>query len=235
MTELSAFMPVFNEAPTIESTVREALDVLTSLAVSTELVLVDDGSNDGTRAILERQASEDPRVRVVRHETNRGYGAALRSGIAASIGRFVFYTDSDGQFDWTDLPRAIAIATDDRVVVGRRALRRDHAGRRVQSRVFNALMRVAFDLPVDDINCSFKLFPGKAVRSLDLRSNGVFIDAEILVGLRRAGFTFTQIDIAHRPRAAGASKLAGLRHIWRVVREAAAFRMMTPPPPRPRS
>ncbi|MCC6157753.1 MAG: glycosyltransferase family 2 protein [Deltaproteobacteria bacterium] len=235
MTELSAFMPVFNEAPTIEFTVREALAALDSLAVSSELIVVDDGSTDGTRGILERLATEASRLRVVRHASNRGYGMALRSGIAASIGRLVFYTDGDGQFDWADLPRAHAIANEDRVVVGRRAIRRDHSGRRFQSRIFNALMRLAFDLPVDDINCSFKIFPGDAVRTLDLRSDGVFIDAEMLVGLRRAGCTFTQIDVTHRARPAGTSKLAGIRHVWQVVREARAFRMMTPPPTRPRS
>lgn len=235
MTQLSAFMPVFNEVPTIESTIREALAALGSLTVSSELIVVDDGSTDGTRGILERLATEVSRLRVVRHESNRGYGAALRSGIAASTGRFVFYTDGDGQFDWTDLLRAYAMASEDRVVVGRRTIRRDPPGRRFQSRVFNALMRVAFGLPVDDINCSFKIFPGDAVRMLDLRSDGVFIDAEMLVGLRRAGYTFTQIDVTHRARPAGVSKLASIRHVWQVVREARAFRMMTPPPTRPRS
>ncbi len=235
MPDLSAFMPVFDEAPTIEGTIREALASLESLGVSTELIVVDDGSTDGTHAVLDRLAEQGGPIRVVRHETNLGYGAALGSGIAASTGRFVFYTDGDGQFDWADLPRVFALAGQDRVVVGRRSTRRDHLGRRIQSFAFNALMRCAFDLPVDDINCSFKVFPGDAVRALDLRSGGVFIDAEILARLRRAGCEFSQVEVGHRERPAGASKLAGLRHVWGVVREAWAFRMMLPPPSRPRS
>ncbi|MCL4235839.1 MAG: glycosyltransferase family 2 protein, partial [Deltaproteobacteria bacterium] len=187
MPELSAFMPVFNEAPTVETTVREAASTLEGLPVGSELIVVDDGSTDGTSEILRRLAPEIPAMHVVRHDSNRGYGAALRSGIAATTGRFVFYTDGDGQFDWADLPRAYAVAAAGRVVVGRRAIRRDHPGRRFQSRAFNALMRLVFDLPVDDINCSYKIFPGDAVRALDLRSVGVFIDTELLVRLRRAG------------------------------------------------
>ena len=198
-------MPAYNEAGNIERAVRAAAEA-GARAGTHEVVVVDDGSRDETGERLAALSAElGPRLRVVRHEHNRGYGAALRSGFAASEGDLVFYTDSDNQFDLSELAGVIPLMREWDAVLGYRIDRKDARRRLITSWVFNHLSCVVFGLSVRDLNCSFKLFRRDVLRALPLQSDDFFIDTEMVVRLHRAGFRFVERGVTHLPRLAGHS------------------------------
>jgi dolichol-phosphate mannosyltransferase len=169
-------------------------------------VVVDDGSRDATGERLAALSAElGPRLRVVRHEHNRGYGAALRSGFAAAEGDLVFYTDSDNQFDLSELAGVVPLMREWDAVLGYRIDRKDARRRLITSWVFNHLSCAVFGLSVRDLNCSFKLFRRDVLRALPLESDDFFIDTEMVVRLHRAGFRFVERGVTHLPRLTGHS------------------------------
>jgi dolichol-phosphate mannosyltransferase len=202
---ISLVMPAYNEAGNIERAVRAAAEA-GAQAGTHEVVVVDDGSRDATGERLAALAAElGPRLRVVRHEHNRGYGAALRTGFAAAEGDLVFYTDSDNQFDLSELAGVIPLMREWDAVLGYRIDRKDARRRLITSWVFNHLSCVVFGLSVRDLNCSFKLFRRDVLRALPLESDDFFIDTEMVVRLHRAGFRFVERGVTHLPRLAGHS------------------------------
>jgi glycosyltransferase involved in cell wall biosynthesis len=202
---ISLVMPAYNEAGNIESAVRAAA-AAGARAGTYEVVVVDDGSRDGTgQRLAELEAELGAPLRVVRHARNRGYGAALRSGFAAAEGDLVFYTDSDNQFDLSELAGVIPLMREWDAVLGYRIDRKDARRRLITSWVFNHLSCVVFGLSVRDLNCSFKLFRRDVLRALPLESDDFFIDTEMVVRLHRAGFRFVERGVTHLPRLAGHS------------------------------
>ena len=220
---LSLVMPAYNEAGNIERAVRTAA-AAGEKAGTYEVVVVDDGSRDDTRERLTAlEAEMGARLRVVRHEKNRGYGAALRSGFAAAEGGLVFYTDSDNQFDLSELASVTPLMSEWDAVLGYRIDRKDARRRLLTSWVFNRLSCAVFDLDVRDINCSFKLFRRDVLRALPLQSDDFFIDTEIVVRLHRAGFRCVERGVTHLPRLAGRSTVR-LSDIPRTLRAVARMR-----------
>jgi glycosyltransferase involved in cell wall biosynthesis len=203
---LSIVLPAYNEEGNLERAVREADAAASRLVSSHEILVVDDGSRDRSSEILAKLAGElGDRLRVVRHDVNRGYGAALRDGFAASRGELVFYTDSDNQFDLGELREFLPLMKDNDVVLGYRVNRQDPWLRKFVSGVFNGLSSFVFGMSVRDLNCSFKLFRGPVIRDLVIESNDFFVDTEIVARLHRAGYRYTQKGVTHFPRMAGHS------------------------------
>src|SRR3954447_4468761 len=165
--ELSVFFPAYDEAPNIERTVTNALAVLRTLALDRfEVIVVDDGSRDATPEIADGLAAREPEVRVVHHDGNQGYGAALRSGFDAATAPWVFFSDGDGQFDLGEISRFLDAAEETDVVVGYRIDRADHLGRKVNTYLWGLLVQLAFRIPVRDIDCAFKLLSRDALDRL---------------------------------------------------------------------
>jgi len=187
-------------------------------------VVVDDGSSDGTAGELDRLRHElVPRLRVLRHDTNLGYGAALRDGFRAARGDLVFYTDSDNQFDLRELKDALPLMRDHDAVLGYRIDRQDPPLRKLVSAGFNALASLAFGMKVRDLNCSFKLFRREGIQGLPLESDDFFVDTEMVARLHRAGWRYVQRGVHHYPRREGRSTvrpsdvpktLVSLVHMW---------------------
>ena len=121
---LSIVLPAHDEEASLAHVVRAALEVGAACADVCEVLIVDDGSRDGTSEVARSLASDDARVRVITHATNRGYGAALRSGFEQARLDWIFYTDADGQFDLDELPALLALLGRYDVVIGYRAERR---------------------------------------------------------------------------------------------------------------
>jgi glycosyltransferase involved in cell wall biosynthesis len=225
---LSIVLPAYNEEGNIERVVREAAAAVAPLVASHEIVVVDDGSRDGTAAIVARLAAEmDGRLRVVRHPLNAGYGAALRDGFRATTGDLVFYTDSDNQFDLRELKDLLPLMADHDAVLGYRVDRQDPWIRKVVSGTFNRLSSAAFGMSVRDLNCSFKLFRGDMLRALPIESTDFFVDTELVARLHRAGWRYVQRGVRHYPRTAGRSTvrpgdvprtLVSLARMWRRLR-----------------
>jgi glycosyltransferase involved in cell wall biosynthesis len=228
---ISLVLPAYNEAENIERAVREAA-AAGEKAGSYEVVVVDDGSRDGTGARLAAlEAEMGSRLRVVRHPKNRGYGAALRTGFAAAEGDVVFYTDSDNQFDLSELEGALPLMREWDAVLGYRIARKDARRRLMTSWVFNRLSCTVFGLSVRDLNCSFKLMRRDVLRALPLIADDFFIDTELVVRLHRGGFRYTERGVTHLPRVAGRStvRLSDIpRTLSAVVRMRKALRSEPP-------
>lgn len=223
---LSAFFPAYNEEGNIEQTVRRALEVLPAYAETFEVIVVDDGSTDRTAEVVRRLMEEDPRVRLVQHERNRGYGAALRTGLAAARYEWVFFSDADLQFDLADLARLLPYTDRGDLIVGYRLRRRDPFHRRLIGRTWNLLVRWGFGVRVRDVDCAFKLLRREVVQRLPLRSDGAFISTELLCRAAACGARIVEVGVPHFPRRwgrqGGASPrviLRALQELWRLRRE----------------
>jgi glycosyltransferase involved in cell wall biosynthesis len=201
--ELSFVFPVFDEERNVGAVIESACAIGARLAEDFEIVVVDDGSRDGSAAIIDAWSERDPRVRVVRHAANAGYGAALRSGLSAARGALVFFSDADLQFDLAELGDLLAHTRDFDIVAGYRSPRRDPWPRIVIARSWAAIVRLLFGLRVRDIDCAFKVFHRRVVDELPLASVGAFINTELLVRARAAGFRIQQVPVSHRRRRHG--------------------------------
>lgn len=203
---LSIVLPAYNEEGNIERAVREAFAGAAQASATCEVIAVNDGSRDGTAAILGRLGDEfGPRLRVVDHPVNLGYGVALRDGFRASRGDLVFYTDSDNQFDLGELKGFMPLLESNDAALGFRIDRQDPWLRKFVSGGFNLLSSLAFGMSVRDLNCSFKLFKGDLIRNLPLVSADFFIDTELVARLHRGGYRCVQKGVRHYPRTAGRS------------------------------
>ncbi len=200
---ISVFFPTYNERENLPIIVSKTKSVLERLASDWEIIVVDDGSRDGTPALADEMAAADPRVRVVHHETNLGYGAALRSGIEASRMDLIFYTDSDNQFDVEELARFVPELERADLVVGYRQHRQDPPFRLFVARVYNLIIRALFGLKVRDIDCSFKLGRRSLLQSFRLCSNTGLGDAELLLKARRRGARIVELPVSHFHRTLG--------------------------------
>jgi glycosyltransferase involved in cell wall biosynthesis len=216
---LSLFYPMFNEEENIEEAVARALRLLPRVAERFEVILVDDGSRDRTGEIADALSAADPRVRAVHHPVNRGYGAALRSGIEAARHAWIFYTDGDNQFDLEDLPRLLALRGSHEIVTGYRSPRSDSWARRLNAAGFNILCRFFLGVRVRDVDCAFKLFRASIFEGMPLRAEGATIDLEILARACRAGARVAEVPVRHYPRRFGSQTGANLRVIARAFRE----------------
>jgi chitin disaccharide deacetylase len=229
---LSIVAPMLNESESVGAlidAVKIAADDLLEQGIVSrcELVLVDDGSTDGTADLAEHLAVDEPWVRVVRHTRNRGLGAALKTGFAASTGDLVLYTDADLPFDLGEIGKACRLmgvyGAD--VVSGYRHDRTSEGPRRaVYSFFYNHLIRWVFGVRVRDVNFACKLVSRRVLDRIVLRSEGSFIDAELIVRADRAGFKIMQIGLDYFPRSRGVSTLSSAATIKRIVRDVVRLR-----------
>ena len=196
---------MYNEEGNIEHAVTSAVAVLAGVTDCYEVIVVDDGGRDRTAAIADRLAAENPRVRVVHHPVNRGYGAALRSGFAAAQYPLVVLADGDNQFDLGELSVLLrGLGTFD-IVSGYRIARHDPVVRRLYAFMYNRLARFLFNIPVRDVNCGFKVYRRDLLERLlpQLRSTGALINVEMLARARKLGATVTEVGVHHYPRETG--------------------------------
>jgi glycosyltransferase involved in cell wall biosynthesis len=217
--ELSLVFPAFDEAQNLGPLLERALEIGHGLARRFEIIVVDDGSRDGSADLVAARAAEYDQIRLIRHSDNRGYGAALRAGLREARGDLVFFSDADLQFDLAELAVLVEHAQDFDVVAGYRAPRRDPWGRRLLAACWGALVRSLFGLPVRDIDCAFKIFRRPVLQALPISSLSAFVNTEILVRARSAGFRIHQVPVSHHPRVHGRQSGANPRVIARALRE----------------
>ncbi len=220
---LSYFFPAHNEEDNLEGLIAEALEILPQLAETFEIIAVDDGSTDGTAEIADGLATANPDVvRAVHHPTNLGYGAALRSGFAASRYELVAFTDGDRQFHIIDIGRLTArLAEPDQpdIVVGYRIKRADAALRLAYAGAYRLANRIFFGLRVTDVDCAAKLFRRDALDGLRVESDGAFFSAEMVIKLRASGHSVVEVGVPHYPRTAGSATGAKPSVVLRAVRD----------------
>jgi glycosyltransferase involved in cell wall biosynthesis len=216
---ISVFFPCYNEQGNVARTVQNAIDVLENLKADFEVIIVDDGSRDNTATIADEIAAQNNRIKVVRHPTNLGYGAALQSGFKAAKKDLVFYTDGDGQFDIKEMTPLLPLMEKFDIVSCYRLNRQDPIVRKLNGWAWTKLVCFVFGFKIRDIDCAFKLFKTKIFENMDLSSTGALIDAEILARAVRKGCSVTQKGVHHYPRTAGEQTGANLRVILRAFKE----------------
>src|SRR5439155_14717011 len=189
-----------------------------------EVIVVDDGSSDDTAEVAARFARVDERVRLHVHTHNRGYGAALRTGIRAARLPWILLTDADLQFDLRELEDFLPLAPDADLLLGWRILRQDPVARRVSAAAWNWLVRWVFQVPVRDVDCAFKLWRRELLQGVELTSTGAMISTELLVKCVAAGARLRDLAVHHRPRVAGDATGANPRVVLRAFRELAELR-----------
>jgi len=222
--EISAVMPAYNEEANLEQSVSRMAEALVASARGFEIIVVDDGSQDGTAALLERLKGAHPHLRVVRHPVNRGYGAALRSGFDAARFGWIFVMDADNQFDPADVESLLACAADADIVAGYRKHRRDPPLRRLNAWAFFTMVRLLFGRLVRDVNCAFKLIRRDLIARMALHSEGALINTEMLVLASQLHARVVEVPVRHYPRTAGKQTGANVRVVIRAFRELLAFR-----------
>jgi glycosyltransferase involved in cell wall biosynthesis len=224
LTGLTIVLPCFNEAPNLRDAVRFATDAAERCATSHEIVVVDDGSTDETVAVASELILRDRRVCLVAHAENRGYGAALRSGIAAARMPWVLLIDADLQFVFGDLEDFLPLTPSADLVVGWRILPQGPVGRRAGGALWNRFVRAALRLRVRDVDCAFRLVRRELLDRLDLRAAGALVGPELLVKSRAAGACVAEVPVHHRMRTAGLQAGPGRRLAARTLRELADLR-----------
>jgi glycosyltransferase involved in cell wall biosynthesis len=222
--EISAVMPAFNEEGNLQQSVSRMAKALSDHARSFEIIVVDDGSRDGTAIVLDGLKAQYPTLRVIRHPVNRGYGAAVRSGFDAARFTWVFLMDADNQFDPAEVGLLLAHATEAEIIAGFRRQRRDPLARRLNAWAFFSLVRILFGRLVRDVNCAFKLIRRDLLQRMELHSDGALINTEILVLARQMHVRVVEVPVQHYPRTSGKQTGANPRVVLRAFGELLAFR-----------
>jgi glycosyltransferase involved in cell wall biosynthesis len=204
---LTIFFPCYNDAGTIGSLVAAGDTVASEFTDDYELIVVDDGSTDSSRELLEGLRRRFPRLRLVFHSENRGYGGALRSGFANATKELVFYTDGDGQYDVFELRKLLPIVQDGvDVVNGYKIARSDPAHRVLVGLVYLRVMRLLFNFHVRDVDCDFRVIRRTALETITLHHSTGVICLELVKKLELAGYRFVEFPVHHYHRLHGRSQ-----------------------------
>lgn len=220
---LSVFFPVYQEEDNVGKVTEQAVSVLEEIGCDYEIIIVDDGSTDHTAQVADGLACRHPGVRVIHHEKNRGYGAALKTGFTSAKNDYVFYTDGDNQFDLRELIKFVALLDFSDMVIGFRNRRRYSFRQKVTSFTYNLVLQTLFDLPYRDVDCAFKLVPKTLIDRIELSSVAAFVDAELLIKAQQLGYTLTEVGVTHLPRTSGVSHGSNVKVVLRTIREMARF------------
>jgi glycosyltransferase involved in cell wall biosynthesis len=221
---LSVFFPAYNDAPSLPALLEKTFALLPQLTGDFEVIVVNDGSGDSTAAVLEELSRKyGPRLRVITHPENRGYGGALRSGFAAATRELVFYTDGDGQYDVGELPALLErLAPDVGLVNGYKLERHDPWHRVWIGNLYNRLARLLFRIRIRDIDCDFRLIRRRLLEQIRLTSTSGTICVELVRKLELSPCRVVEVGVHHYPRRHGRSQFFRLRSLvttlWQLLR-----------------
>lgn len=227
-SELSVFFPAYNEEKNIKNTVEKAKKVLEKIAGKWEIIVVDDGSKDDTRKIVEKLGRKDARIKVKSHKVNKGYGGALKTGFKNAKYSWVAFTDSDGQFDFSEINKFLVLKNKADLVLGYRINRADPLSRKIYTLVWGTIPILLWGLNVRDYSCGFKLIKKEVFDSVQpLVGEEKVTQIELLVKAKMKGFKFAEVGVHHYPREFGkqtganikvvAKSISDLLKLWKVL------------------
>ncbi|MEB3220505.1 MAG: glycosyltransferase family 2 protein [Candidatus Sericytochromatia bacterium] len=218
ISSISVVMPAYNEEDIIEKVARDAATYLETVTADYEVVIVNDGSRDRTGEILDALHGENPRIVPV-HQENKGYGGALQAGFRSAKKDYVFFMDSDNQFDIRELDKLLPHLSSVDVVLGYRENRQDHLGRKFNALGWRTLVDMLFGLGVRDIDCAFKIFKREKLQMALPESEGAMVNTEMLVKLKRRKTPWVEVPVSHFARVGGKATGANWRVIVKAFRE----------------
>jgi glycosyltransferase involved in cell wall biosynthesis len=215
---ISIVFPAYNDGETIKDLINSSLEVVRSITDNYEVIVTDDGSSDQTAEVLIELSRRCPVIKVKRHATNLGYGAALRSGFSAATKEWIFYTDGDAQYDPGELVNLVGAVNDNiDIVNGFKITRHDPIYRAVTGTIYQYLTRWLFGIHIKDVNCDFRLFRRKILDQVILCTDSGAIGVEMVKKIQAAGFKFIEVPVHHYPRLYGTSQFFKWRHLSRTV------------------
>jgi glycosyltransferase involved in cell wall biosynthesis len=222
LPSLSIFFPFWNEESNIEKVVKSAIPVAEKVAEKWEIIMVDDGSSDKTLEIAKRLVESDKRLRVITHQPNIGYGAALNSGFTNAKYKYVVFTDGDGQFNFAEVTKFVPLMEDADLVIGYREKRRDKnlLKRLMLMYLLKINVFILFGVYFKDIDCAFKMFRRDAIEQImPIRSEGAMVSTEILAKAKRKKLRIKEVGVSHYPRVHGAESGANFQVVLRAIFE----------------
>ncbi len=224
---VSLVIPAHNEAENLPRVVKSSREALRELCDHFEIVLVDDGSSDGSADVARLALGEDSdRLQIVRHQTKSGYGITVADGLRAASGEWVAFMDGDGQFNPHDLALLAGQSERAELVAGWRRRRADPWHRSVVSHTFNVLVRLLYGIKYRDVDCGFKLMRREVLAAASpILARSALLNTELYFKAKRSGFRVVQIPIEHHPRLAGVRSGGRLIPILRAVQELVRLRL----------
>lgn len=221
---MSLFFPVYRDEATVERVTRKAVAVMEELAHEYEVIIVDDGSPDRAGQVADELARSLPRVRVIHHGTNRGYGAALRTGIQAARYDWICFTDGDDEYEIEDVRKLTRLRDYYDLIITFRYAKRYSGVRIFVSYVYNKLLRLLFQTRYRDISCGLRLIRKSVADELDLQSTSPFIGAEIAIKTLIKGYRVGEVGVQTFPRELGKGSSTTLPNILATIRDMLAVR-----------
>lgn len=220
LSSLSIFMPAYNEEGNIATTIIDAEKAAKLVARDYEIIVVDDGSRDRTAEVVKELGKNDTHIRLVTHRENRGYGAAVKTGLKACTKDWIFFTDSDGQFHYDELANFAAGRDGADLVIGYRRKRMDPFHRIFVAQVLLKLWNFfLFGLTIRDVDCAFKLFTKNVRDSVRLDTQSAITVTELIVKAKAQGFNIIQLPVSHYSRKFGRQTGGNWRVIVRAAKE----------------
>lgn len=218
---ISIFFPCYNDSRSIGRLIDDAHRIARTLTKKFEVIVIDDGSSDGSQQVLREYQKKYPETfKPIFHKKNKGYGGALKDGFKNAKYDLVFYTDGDAQYDVSELPILYALMTKDvDFVNGIKMERQDFAYRVIVGNFYALCMRWAFMLPIYDVDCDFRLIRRSLLSKLSLKSDSGSICIELVKKSQKAGAKFRQVSVHHYPRRFGSSQFFNVKHLVKTFRE----------------
>lgn len=218
LTSLSIFFPAYNDAPSIGKLVEESLQVASQVANKFEVIVINDGSSDNTANVLQKLSQKYPELRFINHETNRGYGGALKTGFKEAKFDYIFYTDGDGQYDVKELPLlAEKISDGVDLVNGYKIKRGDPLLRTIAGNFYSLWVRVLLGVRFADVDCDFRLFNKRTLDKINLTCDSGAICAEMLLKVQKANGVILSVPVHHFPRQFGKSQFFRFDRILKTI------------------
>ncbi len=219
--KLSVFFPAYNEEHNIANTVLETTAFLKAKKIDYEILVVDDGSKDNTREIVLNLAKKDRKIKLIEHKKNRGYGGALKTGMKSAKYEWICYTDSDGQFDFSELADFLPHTKNYDLIVGYRKDRKDNKLRHFFARCLQVGDFILFGIWMKDIDCGFKLFKKEVVAGVGpLATESAITETEFIVRAKRKGYKMKEIPVTHKARVEGIQTGGQIKIISKAIKEA---------------
>ena len=225
LSSVSFFCPAYFEEKNLPILIPKVVSLLLKITNKFEIIIIEDGSPDKTGKVADELSNQYPCVKVIHHHRNLGYGASLRDGFCNSKYEYIMYTDGDNQYDINEFIPYIHLLSNADILSGYVTKKALTPLRKIQSVVFNLLVKILFLVNIKDINCSMKIYKRKVLDSISIKSTSAFIDAEMLIKAKRLGFSIAQFPVTHYPRINGVASGSNPSVIISTIKDLIKFRL----------